>query len=231
MLKATLNFNGQSKVVDIPTNWDEVNFETYCLMSVATDEADLYCAILDIDRDALLKSKIEGLEDIVSAIAFTMDFPTVLDFPTQCGDIKIPLDIKIESYGQFADFDAILKKNENPKDLTILSKYAAIYCQPIKYGGDYDYEKAMYLSEQLKKYPAMEVVSAGRFFLCKFLNLKLHLPMNYLLSATVPKRYRPDLKTSTIFSVLIQRSIRWLVMSTKMMRSWLGGRSISSTQS
>jgi hypothetical protein len=86
----------------------------------------------------------------------------------------IPKDITLETLGQFEDMRKVMDSC-NPKDGdTDIEKivriteaypvYSAIYCQKIR-DGQYDCDKAMEMVPEMWAAPALEILSAGNFFL------------------------------------------------------------------
>lgn len=230
MLSVKISVGDQEeKQVEIPTTWDEIDYELYMKISTAEDEADFISKLLGIDKDVLSKAKIYGLENIIVAMRYITKEPVLDNNPSKLGEIDIPKDIALYSYDQYACFNSILNATKNVNDISVLTKYAAIYCQPLskKFGGDFDFEKAMLMAEDLKKEKAIEVISVARFFLTKFVSLKTNLPMNFLLSLSLTKKPKPGMRIFQKFGRGILYLIKLPDMWVRRMMRWLNGISQS----
>lgn len=207
MIKANIN----SKEVRIPISWGEMTFGQFlATLRAGQDTIAILAIFLDVPRETLLKAKIIGLEKILIALNFMKTEMLYDEQPTKVGPYKLPKDITLESVEQLEFLSLEIKKANESNDLYIkteaLARYCAIYVQGMK--EDFDYEKAMYMVEELKGYPAVEIMSAGRFFLAKMIHLETGLEMNFLISLTQKKKSKPDSKASTKHSASTRHSTK-----------------------
>lgn len=218
MIKARIN----GRPIEIETSWDELDFSKFLkLMDAKDDYFKIISVMTDLPEDDLRKAKFEGLEHIIKALRFLQVPPLLNEHPERLGEYVFPKDITIESIEQFETLKKYIKKAAESEDLKTqteyLALYTAIYCQAIN--EPFDEEKAIYMSQTLKTYPCLEVMSAGSFFMAKVLSSISGLPMSYLRKNTPMKKSRPDLKgfrkrlASTRFWILLR--VMWDKMTNK----------------
>lgn len=216
MIKAKVNGNQ----IQIETSWEELSFRKYIKLlerGIGADnfqvkQSDVLSVMLDLPPETIKTAQFDGLDPVISALAFLYTIPKVEEYPKKLGDYVIPQDITHKSVEQFETMEKYI--NEAAKQESMVEKvkplalYCAIYCQPLN--GDYfDEEKAVWLSEKIMDYPCQEVMSVGTFFTLKFVSIKKGLPMNYLYR-TIPLR-----KKQPVLSGLMRRlaSTRHLITS------------------
>ena len=173
----TRKVNG--KETKIPTNWGDICFSQYIeILKLAgnpkADYMDTISICLSIPREQVAKMETDNVFELLNVISFT-NIPAVIDLkPKSILNYLIPKDITLESLSQFENM-RIVMSNSNPKEGdTDIEKivriteayptYAAIYCQKIR-DGVYDYDKAMEMVPEMWRAPALEILSAGNFFL------------------------------------------------------------------
>ncbi len=178
--------NGES--IQVPSSWDDLTFTQWQqLAKVTTNDRIKVAAIcLKMDEAELRKSTLENVEVLYSTLEFINEPCEMITDPVKVKDWDIPKDITFQSLGQFEDmrqtFDKalaqVIKTPEGTIDIlqTIpaIAEYfplwCAIYCQKVR-DGEYDYEKASFLAEELKETSCIEVLSAGSFFFYKLTTL------------------------------------------------------------
>lgn len=165
----------------IPTRWEDVTYRQYVALLDSRDITDYISIFTDVPREILKQSEIKGLEIIDQALYFLAKPPSFPPTP-MVGPYIVPVDITIQSTGQFEDLRALLVrayKDKEQKPEVIADLYleaCAIYCQKIR-DGKYDYTKVPEMKEELKNYSCAEVLGSGGFFLFRRQSL-LQLTMN-----------------------------------------------------
>jgi hypothetical protein len=180
-----IQFKVNGKKVKVPTRYEELSFnEYYEILKSPREVVQKISMFTGIDCETLKKSTIIGLDEVLIALSFLNKPPEMPGFTDKVGKYNIPnssgkFDIQFESLAQFEDLRAIIKKVKADDLLSIFDAYpkmVAIYLQKIR-DGEYDNSKAMQMVEEIKTFPALEVMTLGGFFFIKLLNL---------LSGTVP---------------------------------------------
>lgn len=173
-------FKLNDKPLQIPSAWHETNFFQYVsVMEGVSDTGKVISLFTGIDHETIKKANFTGLELVITALSFLRTVPEIPATVSQVGKYKLPLDsngefnIQMESLAQFEDLRAIIKKLPNNDVIALTKSYSyivAIYLQKIR-DGEYDPDKAKSMVAEVEQMPALEVVSAGSFFLIKLLNL------------------------------------------------------------
>lgn len=162
----------------IPTCWQDVTYKNYIALLDCKNLIDYIALFTGIERDILLKAELRNVEVIAQSLSFVTVQPKFEAGPTKLvGPYVLPVDVTVESLGQFEDLRGLLAKAptnietvENVRLLYDLQLEAcAIYCQKL-IDGSYDYTKVASVKEQLKDYSCIEVIQTGAFFLFKPLN-------------------------------------------------------------
>lgn len=173
-------FKLNNKPLQIPSAWHETNFYQYVsVMDGVNDTAKRISLFTGVDYETVKKANFTGLELVITALSFLRTVPEIPATVSQVGKYKLPLDskgefnVQMESLAQFEDLRAIIKKLPNNDVVALTKSYSsivAIYLQKIR-DGEYDPDKAKSMVAEVEQMPALEVVSAGSFFLIKLLNL------------------------------------------------------------
>jgi hypothetical protein len=175
MIKITID----KKPRQFPTKWEEVTFGQYLQIMDSKSITDLIVILLGLDPEEAKKKTIIGLDDLFIAAQFTQDIAKFEEYYPQCGPYKLPsnnkgkFDIRFESLGQFEDMRQVMSKidSANPASLvTAYGKSVAIYLQKIR-DKEYDAGKVAELEEEIKSFPAVEVIGLGQFFFLKLITL------------------------------------------------------------
>ena len=179
-------FTVNGKPVQITDSWEKCKFRQYLSIIKVENDKQLLSIITGIPYENIRNSKITGLENLLHAARFINSIPDVPKEPKKIGRFKLPLnskgvfDIQFESLAQFEDMRMIMSKTnlQNPYELTeSYGKYCALYVQKLR-DGEYDGDKAMAMVDEIMDYPALDVVSAGGFFLTKLLILSSGIQSN-----------------------------------------------------
>lgn len=172
-----MKFKLNRKTINIKTSWHDLTYGEFLRTLEPMDYADTISIISGIDAEYLRKSTIKGLEQLMIASQF-LGKPPVFDTNVQSiGPYKLPLNkdgvfrIEFESLGQFEDMRTRMSSLKTTEDILRAYGYlVAIYVQKIR-DGEYDYSNAVAMSDEIKTFPAHEVVSAGNFFIVRLLSL------------------------------------------------------------
>lgn len=167
--------------VQVPSSWDDITFNQWSEVAKLTtnDRIKLVSIVLNMDEAGLRKAKLENVEELYRTLEFIHEPCEITDQPIKIKDWTIPKDITFECLAQFEDMrktfdEAITKivltedgKIDQLKTIPAIAEYfptwCAIYCQKLK-DGEYDYEKATYMIDEIKEAPCVEVISVGSFF-------------------------------------------------------------------
>jgi len=174
--------------VQVPSSWDDLSFNQWAQIAKVTtnDRIKVASICLGLCESDMRKARLENVETLYSTLEFINEPCEMITEPVKVKEWDIPKDITFQSLGQFEDmrqtFDKalaqVIKTPEGTIDIlqTIpaIAEYfplwCAIYCQKVR-DGEYDYEKASFLSEELKEASCIEVLSAGSFFFYKLTTL------------------------------------------------------------
>lgn len=180
-----IKFKINGKDAQIATSWDELNYhQFYQTFNIDGTILQLVSIASGTDYEFIKKVQLTGdVDKLVIAMTFFKK-PAVWDKPVlSCGPYGLPInhdgqyDITYASLAQFEDMRAAMGKltgetqSERVKSIAgLYPTFVAIYLQKIR-DGEYSYNKAMEMVEEIKSYPAREVVTLGSFFLVKLTNL------------------------------------------------------------
>ena len=174
-----LQFKLNNNPLSIMTAWSETSFKEYVALMIGVDTTTAISILTGVPKETLNKSTITGLEDVIQALSFLRTVPVIPAVVTQVGPYKLPLNskgefnIQMESLAQFEDLRQVIKKLPG-NDVVVLTKsypeIVAIYLQKLR-DGEYDPDKAKSMVSDVEDMPALEVISAGSFFLTKLLAL------------------------------------------------------------
>lgn len=196
----TFKLNG--KPIEIATSWDELDFYQWLRAMEPLEFKQLVAVCAGIpDDENLQKAQITGnIDALVVAMKFINKAPAWTDPVLQCGPYKLPINhkgkynIQYEDLQQFEDLRPIMNKivgatvQERTKSIAgLYPSMVAIYLQKIR-DGEYSYNKAMDMVEEIKTYPAREVVTLGSFFLVKLTNLLNGTPDSSPTTKQNPKK-------------------------------------------
>lgn len=160
---------------DFPTCWPDVTYSQYIALIHTSTITDYISVFTGIPRETLETAELKNLEKISLALSF-LSFAPSFDRTSMVGPYVLPLDVTIQSTGQFEDLRGLLLKlpkdvKTEPEQFAELCLHAcAVYCQKIK-DGKYDWNKTFEVKEELKNYSCAEVIGTGAFFLFRPLNL------------------------------------------------------------
>lgn len=201
-----IQFKVNSKTVEVATSWDELTYNQFYQTFQPLDLKGLLSVCAGIPNDEnLQKAQITGnIDALVVALNFIKKQPDWTAPVTKCGPYELPInnkkqyDITYASLAQFEDMRAAMGKltgetqAERAKSIAELyPTFLAIYLQKIR-DGEYSYNKAMEMVEEIKTYPAREVVTLGSFFLVKLTNLLNGTPDSSPTTPQNPKKKRQD---------------------------------------
>lgn len=210
-----ITFKLNSKRVEIASSWEDLTFNQYLeIFKVGGDLTKLIAVCGKLDYEILKKAKIEGVEALISAMAFIKKAPAWTEPIPKCGPYTLPVNkngkynIQYESLGQFEDMRTLMnriRKDSILKDMQdITPDIVAIYLQKIR-DGEYSPDKAQAMIEEIKTYPAQEVVTLGSFFIVKLSNLLTGTPDN---SQVIPQNQKKSRQASKDFRKRSARSPR-----------------------
>jgi hypothetical protein len=173
-------FKIQGKKYPIPTRWEDVTYEQYHYHIRPRKLSQTIHCFTGIPIKTLETAEIKNIERINLALAFMALSPN-FDRTEMVGNYILPVDVTIQSLGQFEDLRALLQKHpQKTKDqvLTDAEKEqladlyltaCAIYVQKIR-DGRYDYSRVDSVKQELRKCSCAEVIGTGAFFLFRPLN-------------------------------------------------------------
>lgn len=189
--------------IRITDSWEKTTLNQYLrIMKSKNDTVEILSIITGLDYDYLKKAQIKGLEKLLYAASFINTAPVIPTKVEKIGGFKLPLnskgvfDIQFESLAQFVDMQTIMAASVK-EDIVALTesyaKYCALYVQKLR-DGEYDGDKAMAMVEEIKTYPALEVIAAGSFFFVRLWTLSHGTAKTSPISA--PARKKPTGKRS-----------------------------------
>lgn len=203
MIKNVFKLNG--KFIDIATTWDDFTWRQYYRILVMgnDDVSEMVSILTNVPRETLAKATIIGLEQVLAAAAAIKEPPAWDGKCDKLGSYKIPankngeFNIQFESLGQFEDMRVIMNTIKDVRGLTEAHpRFCAIYLQKIR-DGEYDPEKAREMVEEIKDYPAKEVMTVGSFFYAKVKALLNGTPPSSPSTPLSPKKSKPVSQNST----------------------------------
>lgn len=177
MIKNVFKLNG--KFIDVATTWDDFTWRQYYRILVMgnDDVSEMVSILTNVPRETLATATILGLEKVLAVASSFKETPAWDGKCDQLGGKNLPknkngeFNIQFESLGQFEDMRAIMTTLTDIKTLTAAHpRFCAIYLQKIR-DGIYDPEKAREMAEEVKDYPAREVMAVGSFFYAKLRSL------------------------------------------------------------
>lgn len=189
---------------NIPTVWDDVTYTQYVALLRTSNSLTAYISVFTgIPLETLRTAELKNLEKISLALSFLTMTPK-FDRTAMVGPYVLPLDVTLQSLGQFEDLRGLLSKmpkkeegefydlddNELIADLYLHA--CAIYIQKIK-DGSYDYTKVDAVKEELKGYSCAEVIGTGAFFLFRPLNTSQPTTSRYRNLIQRLKKWSQDL--------------------------------------
>lgn len=193
-------FKLNDKPLQMPSAWHETTFFQYVsVMQGISDTGKVISLFTGVDHETIKKANFTGLELVITALSFLRTVPEIPATISQVGKYKLPLDsngefnVQMESLAQFEDLRAIIKKLPNNDVIALTKSYSyivAIYLQKIR-DGEYDPDKAKSMVAEVEQMPALEVVSAGSFFLIKLLNLLNGTAATSPNTSQSPKKKQP----------------------------------------
>lgn len=180
-----IQFKLNGKPIEIATSWDELSYSQWLRAMEPLEFKQLVAVCAGIpDDENLQKAQITGNIDALYVALKFINKPPVWDgIVLQCGPYKLPVNhkgqynIQYEDLQQFEDMRNSMQKINGTSTLErtksiagLYPEFLVIYLQKIR-DGEYSYNKAMEMVEEIKTYPAREVVTLGSFFLVKLTNL------------------------------------------------------------
>lgn len=211
MIKNVFKLNG--KLIDIATSWDDLTWRQYHrILTMGNDDvSELVSILTNVPRETLQKATIIGLESVLAAASGIKEPPAWDGKCNQLGAYKLPankngdFNIQFESLGQFEDMRAIMNTIKDVIGLTESHpRFCAIYLQKIR-DGAYDPEKAREMVEEIKDYPAKEVMTVGSFFYAKLRSLLSGTHPSSPSTPQSPKKTKPGSRPSTKSSARTRR--------------------------
>lgn len=168
-----------------PTCWPDVTYGQYLALLHSKTLTDQISIFTGIPRETLEKAELRNLEKISLALSFLSITHTGFNRTEMVGKYVMPLDITINSTGQFEDLRGLLMQipkdiSQEPERFADLCLHAcAIYCQKLR-DGKYDSTKVEEVKEELKDCSCAEVIGTGAFFLFRPANLSNPIMRDYL---------------------------------------------------
>lgn len=202
MIKVSIN----GTPANFPTKWEEVTYGQYLKILVSKSKAELIAILLNQDFEELKNKTVTGLESLFDVISFTDQVPKFETSYPKIGpyrlernnDLNENFDIRFESLGQFEDMRSAMIKVKSDEPLSLMLTYGksvAIYLQKIR-DKAYDNTKVPELEDEIKGYPACEVMGLGQFFFLKLMRLSNGTPKTSPPTVPSPKKSRRALKSS-----------------------------------
>lgn len=196
-----IQFKLNGKKINVASSWYDLSFNQYLkVFELKDDILQAVSLASGLDYEILKKAKIEGVDSLISAMAFLTKPAKFEGTITQCGPYKLPKDFNIqyESLGQFEDMRQIMKAVDfkNPVDIVLsYQKYVTIYLQAVR-DGAYDPVKAIEMREEVGNMPAHQVIILGSFFLLKLTSLSIGTTATSPSTPQSPKKSKPVSKSS-----------------------------------
>lgn len=199
-----IRFKVNSKTVNVPTAWDELTFSQYLqILDLKDDYLQVVSILTGIDYEILKKAEINGLESLIAATSFLSEIPDFDHVTTKVGPYNLPVNdkglfnIQLESLAQFEDMRAVMKGAiDSPKAMIeCYVKFVALYVQKVR-DKEYDSQKALLMVDEVKTWPAKEVITAGAFFYVKLRSLLNGTQKTSPLTPRSPKKSKQASKGS-----------------------------------
>jgi hypothetical protein len=193
-----------------PTCWDDVTYRQSVALLDSVTLTDHIHIFTGIPKETLESAELVNLEKISLALSF-LSFAPTWDRTNMVGRYIMPLDVTIQSLGQFESLRKLVlkippKPVEEPKVFTDLCLTAcAIYCQKLR-DGIFDSEKVHEVKEELQDFSCSEVMGTGAFFLLKPLNLSQPIMSRFRKFIQHLKNTRVGLLICRKISNFLQRS-------------------------
>jgi hypothetical protein len=190
-----IKFKLGKQTVNVASSWDDLTFNQF-LQILGLKGGDIYQAISicsGIDYETLKSAKvIVGLEQLITAIQFMNTPAKFPDKVTTLGKYKLPVNPQLEQLDQFEDMRKIMIDSDKGiiQITEAYAKYCAIYIQPLR-DGDYKFDSAMAMVDEVKQMPAKEVIPAGSFFLIKLLSLSTGIKTTSPPTSQTRKKSKP----------------------------------------
>jgi len=188
-MKFSFKLGKETITRELPTRWEEVTFKMFCDVAEAKDDIDILAIVTGLDRESLRKVKILNLDTIMAAMSF-LKSPCPQSLPKTILGYKVSKDLSYETTGQYEDLRNDLNANKDASGIDQIKRYplyCAIYCCPQEYG-EYDWEKAEWMSKWFWNAPAGEVLAVGNFTLAKLTALKLGIKVDFHPRISLRKR-------------------------------------------
>lgn len=154
-------FNGVEK--RLPTRWEELSFKEYVSVIGATrNNVQMLSIILGEPIERIAEAKFDGLDTVIFAMSFLCKPIEINPYPTSLGSLYHFDQVNLYYPEQIDRLNELVIENcqkELPEQAKGFALYAAVYLQALDQV--FDFEKAVYLSEQIMIYPCTEVLSIG----------------------------------------------------------------------
>lgn len=204
-----IHFKLGKKNLQVPSSWEDITFAQYLsILQGPKNTAELLSVFTGIPSETLKKANIFGLDEVLMAIKFAYKPMETPGKTTNVGPFTWPdKEIQFETLAQFEDMRSIMAKapKDTPGFVAQYPMYCAIYLQKIK-DGEYSFDKAKEMANEIELYPAVEVISLASFFLVKLLSLTIGISPNSHPANQNQKKSKSDMKTLRKRSVPTGRS-------------------------
>lgn len=207
--------------ISMPTGWHDVKYNKAIEIIGEDDELIIFSKLSGLDiKDVRAVDDGETIAYFLSSFRFVFDLPNESQMPLsiKVGDELLPLptvvyedpnDLGRISFGQVADMKELFVKKVNATEkltkldeIELMPDIVAIYLQPI-INKEYDFNKAMKLSERIKEEMSFkDICSMGSFFLQRLAVFMSGLKTSYRSPNWIARKWKQALRKLTRFLVL-----------------------------
>lgn len=203
MLYRNIHVGHEEHSFSIPQGWNEVSFKQLIDIAKAKNDVERFSALTGLSPELL---QIDELVDFYVWIDHNTSwrnepFPANDTNPNLTWIYKedyytLPKDLNFASIGQYEDMKHTVGELIDGKEpIELMEKYplvVAIYLQKL-IDGEYDYNKAVELSEELLEYPCEDISNTANFFLSKFLRLRGIIPKCFRKEGVIQRLKKLDI--------------------------------------
>ena len=189
--KLSYKTTGETVEFKMPTSWKDVSFNIFVQIDKAKTDSEFIALLSGLDKDSVRDiAQSNKFIELTNDLQFLKEPPSKDMIPPSIIDfagvkIKTPLDIAMQTLGQYEDLKNSIKVDGFDRYLIALS----IYLQPHK-DGTYNLIKAKALTKQVGELPCELVLTMGGFFLMKLYGLNDGYLRTYQRASSPLKKFR-----------------------------------------
>jgi hypothetical protein len=217
-MKGTLNYNGETREIDIPTKWLDVKFRHFAPLVEAgvltpnteIDWLKVFSVFTGLTTEELESVTWANLDALLIGLTF-LHSPLPTDIPKTVLGYTIPEDIGFETVGQYKYLREDVQNSADMTPIEQLSRYplyVAVYACAQKHG-EFSWQKCEAMADEFLDAPAPEVLATANFTLLKLIGLSKHIEPGSPQQPTRLKRMKRAMLAWVLYSVSTAQLWLW----------------------